>query len=131
MQEEEGRPRVDRGARALGERVPGDIALDAEGCVAPAQGGMSVSPSLRALPAHRVPHRLRAHAPRATGRDTDRVWSHGEGPFSPGPVDPGLRLRPDTGNTRHGVVEPAARMTLAEYERSLEGTRDDWQIDEG
>jgi hypothetical protein len=54
-----GYPKVGRSASTLGVRVPVDIEPDGTGNVHPGPHGMSVAPSLRDLPVHRVPKRLR------------------------------------------------------------------------
>lgn len=125
-----GGPQVGRSARKLGVRVDsgGDIEPNSEGSVSPGVGGMSVAPSLPALPAHRVPKRLRNKRPGAIGNDGDRVWSHGQGSFADGEVAPHLRLRVD--DPAHGLVEPDAPMPLDIYENALSATKGAWVIDE-
>jgi len=128
-----GKPALGSGATTLGVRVPADIAPDDAGKIAPESGGMSVSPSLVDLPLHRIPRRLRScpeiHG--ATGKDTDFVWSMGQGPFVSEAVAPRLRLRPDPRNARHGFVEPDVVMTLADYTDALGATQPQWLVDEG
>lgn len=125
-----GKPQIGRSAVALGVRVGTDISPDADGLVIPGQGGMSVSPSPRALPAHRVPKRLHHLVPAARGKDHHYVWRMGEGPFVPTPLATGLRLRPDPGNASHGMVQPSERMGLVEDESALAATQDEWSIEE-
>ena len=58
----------------------------------------------------------------------------GEGPFEAGEVAEELQLRPDVTSAgllaRHGVVEPAHPMPLADFHAALTGTRDQWVKDE-
>lgn len=60
----------------------------------------------------------------------------GDGPFLAAPIAPGLRLCPDKqpgsapGIVCHGVVEPDALMPLADYERRLYQTQDQWLVEE-
>jgi hypothetical protein len=136
MKSDGDRPKVGRGAALLGVRVgPGendDINPDEAGFVRPGQGGMSVSPSVDALPAHRLPRRLsRAYPtrfPDADGPNNLYCWSMGVGAFAEGQVAAQLRLRldPDDPET-HGFVEPDGKMVLADYEAALAATRDRWQ----
>jgi hypothetical protein len=130
MKEDQGKPMVGASATTLGVRVPTDIAPDAAGDVHSATGGMSVSPSLRALPARLIPRRLRHMVPRAAGNDRLLVWSMGDGPFVQEPIAPRLQLRPDPHNSRHGLVEPDASMSLDDYRAALAATQNEWSVDE-
>jgi hypothetical protein len=130
------RPQVGHGATLLGVRVgPGvndDINPDEDGFVRPGQGGMSVSPSVDALPSHRLPCRLRlaypARFPDADGPNNLFCWSMGNGAFAEDQVAAHLRLRLDPDNPeKHGFVEPDDKMMLADYEAALAATRDQWQ----
>ena len=127
MQEENGKPKLGSSATTLGVRVPGDIEPDGNGNVHPGTGGMSVSPSLSALPAILVPKRLKDQVPAARGSDGHRVWSLGEGVFVAAPVAPGLVLRPDPHDRRHGFVEPGIIMPLESYREVIDDTRDSWK----
>ncbi len=130
------RPRVGRGPICLGVRVgPGendDINSDGDGFVYPGRGGMSVSPSVDALPSHRLPRRLR-HAypdrfPDASGPNGLRCWSMGKGAFAEDQVAERLFLRLDPDDPeKHGFVERDDKMNLADYEAALGATRDQWQ----
>lgn len=121
-------PRVGSTGRTLGARVPHDISADAAGLVHPGTGGMSVAPTWRDLPPHRIPRRLRHLAPEAAGNDADACWRMGEGPFAAGGVAEGLLLRP--GRPTHGTIEPAMPMTLGRYQAALATTRERWVVDE-
>jgi hypothetical protein len=130
MKKENGKPALGASATTLGVRIPDDIRPDADDRVRPGTGGMSVSPSLRTLPLHRIPARLRERVPKARGNNDLFVWSMGEGTFACGAVATGLLLRVDPSNDNHGFVEPDTIMELSEYQRSLYTTQDAWSIDE-
>jgi hypothetical protein len=118
---QDGSPSVGRSARRLGVRVPGDIAPDASGRVAPGAGGMSVAPDSQwNLPNHRRPRRLGRGS---TGPDEDRVFS-----ILPQPLqNRGLVARPDpVAPAIHAFVEPAEVVQLPVFESSLVATRPDW-----
>jgi hypothetical protein len=126
------RPRIGSSARTLGVRVPpdkhADILVQPDGTVQPRTGGMSVAPSWRDLPLHRIPERLRSAVPGAVGNNKDACWTMGEGSFEEGQLAAGLVLRPESSN--HGFVEPAVTVPLGQYQRDLFATRDRWVIDE-
>jgi hypothetical protein len=129
------RPQVGPTALTLGVRLPpdehADLAVTAEGMVEPRTGGMSVSPAWRLLPVHRIPRRLRDRFPRATGKNSFFLWRMGDGPFTEGPFADRLLFRPDPDKpTKHGFVEPEARVSADEYQAALAATRDQWMIDE-
>lgn len=133
MKEEAGHPLMGANRAELGARLPGgrgepDIEPDGDGLVHPGRGGMSVAPSLRHLPPHLVPRRLRGRVREATGPNHFRVWRMGEGPFARGAVGPRLRLRPS--GPHHGMVEPSGPMAVGDYQEALGSTRDAWVIDE-
>lgn len=120
------------GDNDLGVRVPTDIEPDTQGNVSPGTGGMSVAPSLRLLPAHRVPQRLAGLVSKARGSNTFRIWSMGEGTFVAGTVSDELALRLDPERPkRHGLIEPAQEMGLRAYVMALHETRPIWRLDEG
>ena len=119
------------GDNDLGVRLPTDIEPDAQGNVSPGTGGMSVAPSLRLLPLHRVPKRLAGLVRKARGPNTFCVWSMGDGAFGAGKVTDDLALRLDPVHPkRHGFVEPAREMSFDAYEAELQATRLRWQLDE-
>jgi hypothetical protein len=91
---------------------------------------MSVYASLRSMPARMVPKRLLPIIPFAAGSNNLRVWAMGEGPFADGPFAAHLLFRVDPNDPMHGFVEPAAIMTLAEYEAALAATQSMWVIAE-
>lgn len=115
----------------LGVRVPpdspADVAPDAADHVAPGRG-MSVAPSWRKLPFFLIPERLKDKVPKARGEDTLRCWRHGEGVFVDGSINAHLALSRAT--PKHGEVEPARRIPLADYQAALADTRDAWEWDE-
>lgn len=128
MEVENGYPRVGTAARCLGVRVPADIEPDATGMVHCSESGMSVGPSVAALPTHRIPGRLRNIAPDAAGKNSDYVWSMGEGPFADSGINDALSLRVD--RPEHGVVRPALSMQFDIYTAALFSTRPLWRVDE-
>ncbi len=125
----DGRPAIGPNARALGVRIPDDIVVDENEKVQPATGGMSVAPSWRQLPSHRIPNRLRRNGMEdARGKDGDACWRMGEGEFSDGLLRGQLLLR--VHRPAHGTVEPAETMAHADYVRELISTAPLWKIDE-
>jgi hypothetical protein len=105
-----------------------DIAPDANGNVHPGTGGMSVAPNWRNLPEHRIPKRLRHLYPRASGSDDYACWRMGTGAFESGPIAEKLNLAVD--KPKHGMLQPAGVMTLAEFQAVLAATQDLWSLDE-
>jgi hypothetical protein len=93
---------------------------------------MSVSPSVDALPTHRLPRRLLKKYPErfpdASGSNRLICWWMGEGAFDARRVADHLQLEPDPDDPqRHGFVEPDDRMKTEDYEAALSATRDQWQ----
>jgi hypothetical protein len=129
------RPQVGPAALALGVRVPpdehADIAVSVDGLVEPRTGGMSVAPAWRMLPVHRIPRRLRTKFPRAAGKNECYLWRMGDGPFTEGAFADDLFFRTDPEKPhKHGFVEPAVKMSTAEYQAALAAIRHQWKIDE-
>ena len=91
---------------------------------------MSVAPRFEDLPLHLVPKRFRRIAPDARGKNDDRIWGHGNGPFVASAVAKGLVLRPDGKRKGHGFVEPESPVPLQRYEEALAATAREWSIDE-
>lgn len=121
-------PMVGTQPRMLGAASK-DIAADEAGNVPPGRDGISVAPSLRALPLHLIPKRLRYLAPDATGNNTNVIWRHGDGAFlDRSVVAPHLELRIDTPD--HGVVAPDSTMSFVDYQLALAATRPNWTEDE-
>lgn len=120
-------PLVEQSAAGLGVR-PQDINVNPSGDVRPNSGGMSVAPEWRSLPHWRIPRRLQHRCQKATGRDELFCWRLGEAEFKNEPIGSFLMLQVDS--PRHGLVQPAGIMPLAEYQRALAGTRSGWTIDE-
>lgn len=137
MFEDDGKPRVGIRWCCLGVRPPGgpglqDVDIDKDGCVELNGKGMSVFRSLGdlvSLPARLVPETLQSVVPGAIGPLDARIWTLGEGDFSDGLISPGLRLHADP-TRNHGVIAPAVRMTLDEFQTVLETTRDEWTVEE-
>ncbi|HET6880753.1 MAG TPA: hypothetical protein VFI31_11395 [Pirellulales bacterium] len=124
------KPKVGPTARTLGVRVPPDPSPDirpkSEGTVEPFIGGMSVAPDIYRLPVHRVPRRYSAYVPKAHGKEQDTCWRWGDGPFLAGNLSAGLSLRLD--RPGHGLVEPAYRMPVSQFQLALEATQDGWTL---
>jgi hypothetical protein len=120
-------PEIGPSRKTLGAQVPGDLS-DEEGLVKPKTGGMSVSPTWRDIPMHRMPRRLKHLAHQATGSNTYECWKMGEGPFQGGVVTEGLSLRLD--KPKHGLVEPSIIMKTTEYQEYLARTCNLWIIEE-
>lgn len=121
----DGRPLLAPSARGLGVRTsadPLDIGVE-QGMVGPSTParGLSVAPDTPMnLPRHRRP-------PEWGGTGKDPVWS-----LDLGKLPDALRYVPDQvagagERARHGIIEPATRMPLEEYEEALASTRDLWQ----
>ena len=112
----DGLPETGDTGRSLGARPRIDIThFDREGRVRPGYGGMSVAPD---DPGH-LPRSRRPQALGGTG--IDPVWYIKEGELGPR-----LQFRQD--GPRHGVVEPADRMTGAEYQKAIWDTRPNWKM---
>lgn len=114
-----GKPEVSPTARGLGVRPGGGdvLAVLPSDPVVPSQGGMSVSPNTPMnLAISRRPAKYHG-----TGKDP--VWK------ADSAVLPlyALIYRPDARNPKHGYIEPAAPMTLAEYQRRLAATQGEWR----
>lgn len=121
------RPKIGASARTLGVRPSVDITPDENDFVMPKTGGMSVAPSWRELPSHRIPLRLQPIARDACGRDDDACWCMGSGDFVDSPLTNSLDFRRDQND--HGIVEPSRRMVLNDFQEVLAATRDLWEID--
>ena len=129
----DGKPLVGSNKNMLGARVgperTDDIQANPDGYLAPATGGLSVTVDWKVMPHFLIPRRLRHLAPRATGKDVGaRRFRCGDGPFEDANFATGLYLRVDT--LTHGLIEPASRMSVDQYQGCLARTRNDWTIDE-
>jgi hypothetical protein len=114
MTDDAGLPKVGRSARTLGVRLDKDISPDEHGNVRPQTGGLSVAPD--------DPRRLHPvrRPPTLGGRGRDPVWA-----LDATRLPAMLEYRADVPE-RHGLIEPARRMLLADYETALAGTRPLW-----
>ena len=123
-------PKIANGANCLGVR-PSDVDLDANGKVELNRKGMSVSPSLKALPHFLTPKRLKGSYPKATGSNSLFCFFMGDGPFIETKVDEGLALVLDSPS--HGLVVPDRPevATLTIFEANLAATRHSWKNAEG
>lgn len=123
-------PLIGASKKALGAEIGSgrnhDLGVDANSFVRPETGGMSVSPTWRDLPGHRIPRRLRVLCPKATGNDLFDCWQFGDGAFIDGAVTDELSLRTD--HLTHGVVEPSYDMPADNYQAALASTRESWSL---
>jgi hypothetical protein len=102
-------------ARGPGVRVVVDIPVDGDGFVEPGTNGMSVAQDAPDfLPDHRRPRWL-------GGESDDPLWGIEEEDLGEA-----LAYRLDEPPPHHGVIEPAWRMGLEEYELAIAETRDAW-----
>jgi len=114
----DGLPQVGRSARKLGVRAldqapHNDVdAADATDIVTPGKG-MSVGPN---DPANLIPLRRPIVL---GGRCKDPAWE-----IDTDNLGPDLQFTQDS--PKHGLIEPARPMTLAEFEQALTATRDKW-----
>ena len=113
----DGRPTCGTGSCMLGARVPVDIKPDESGQVHPGGGGLSVTPHDPV----RLPPHLRPISLGGFGKLP--VFEVEEGDLGTQ-----LRYRPDARKPdRHGQVEPALAMVLAQYQGALAATRAAWR----
>ena len=103
-----------------------DLPMNAQGLVIPKTGGMSVSPTWRDLPGHRIPRRLQFLCSKATGNNLADCWQLGEAPFIDGPVTTTLSLKID--HPAHGIIEPSNEMEVGEFHAALSATRERWGL---
>jgi hypothetical protein len=125
------RPKIGSNSNELGVRVAPhrtpDVTPDPSGRVfASVDQGLSVAPSIDAMYDHLIPKRLRARFPRATGRDSMRVWTMGSGPFESSPMTDDLRLAVTGPN--HGVIAPGRDMLVEDFQAVLASTRENWEL---
>jgi hypothetical protein len=117
----DGLPEWGRTARTLGVRPVTDIPVAGDGTVVGGAGGMSVAPGLPLnLPAHRRP-------PEYGGTGKDPVWESDTSDLGEDLVYREDPLLPDI----HGFIEPARRMSFADYESALLVTRATWRLPSG
>ncbi len=104
-------------ARTLGIRAGIDVPVSkSEQLLQPGQGGMSASPDDPLnLPVFRRP-------PEYQGVGKDPVWT-----ITIAELGPSLVYRPDPTSARHGFIEPARPMPLADYQHALSQTRALWR----
>ena len=100
----------------------------ADGTVKPSNRGMSVAPSLAALPQALVPERLRGIRPGARGSDRLKVFRLETVALQSAGISDFLELVPTS--SKHGVVQPSRPMLVIEYQGHLAATRPFWTVDE-
>lgn len=132
--DQNGMPVVEASAKGLGVRPGTDVDVNVDGFVALNGQGMSVAPSWRCLPVHRIPKRLRPKFRDAIGNDELSCFSIGQGGFIEGPLATGLKLMPDSAT--HGNVVPVplqlgAKVHIEEFQQNLALTQEEWAVDEG
>lgn len=111
----ENKPELGRTARTLGVRTPRDIVPDDDGYVYPEVGGMSIAPhNPKLLPLHRRP-------PSLGGSGRDPVFK-----FHISSLPDSLIVRLD--KPEHGMVEPAQKCLLTQYEQELSSTQSSWEL---
>lgn len=101
-------------ARGLGVRPSVDISVDDDGFVEPGEGMSVAQDSPDYLPEHRRPTSL-------GGDSDDPLWEIEEDDLGDA-----LNYRLDEPPEGHGVIEPAWRMGLEDYELALAETREVW-----
>jgi len=129
--DDDGKPVVESSSKGLGVRSGGpdaDVDLDDSGLVILNAKGMSVAPSWRELPFHRIPKRLKHMAPKARGSDDTSCFRMGKGRFESDYLATGLTLIRDS--PTHGVVAPLNNTTLEQFQRHLAETKGQWTIEE-
>lgn len=127
-----GLPRIGQDDNMLGVRLPphprADVHPEADGTVKPGNKGMSVAPSLAALPQALVPERLRGIRPGARGSDRLKVFRLEAAALQNAGVSDALELVPTS--SKHGVVQPSRPMLVIEYQGHLAATQTFWAVDE-
>lgn len=112
-----------------------DLVPDSAGFVDPHTGGMSVFAGIKKLPGRLIPARLRDLYPedfqKASGDNELIVWCMNSEHLFDKEGDGYLAFEWDIPNKpRHGLVEPARRMHIDDFQRELCTTADQWQINE-
>ena len=117
IREPDGLPRSGQSARELGIRLGVDIPVIGD-TVVPGTGGQSVTPGNPVnLPYFRRPKSLCG-----TGKDPVSVIDTGVLPAL-------LRYRADPAQpAMHGFLEPAAPMSVSEFQKAIEDTRSNWKL---
>lgn len=112
---DDGKPVLGRSLSTLGVRPDHDLPVDADGCVEPATGGMSVTPDR----VEDVPPTLLPRVLGGEGRHPLFVVDVDQLPAT-------LTVRVD--KPKHANVEPAARTAFEAYELEVQNTRTFWEI---
>lgn len=130
----DGLPRVGVQSKCLGVReLPNqhaDVDLDYAGHVVLNRKGMSVVADWRLLPGHLLPEHLDDGHNGASGKGM-AVFVHGTGTFvDASAVAAALLLLHKPGRSDSGNVTPKMTVPLAQFQKDLKDTKQNWNIDE-
>ena len=129
LKDDNDRPKVGQGFCQLGAR-PKEIDLDAQNNATPTDKGMSVAPEWRLLSIFVLPKRL---DPRGRCKLPVHCFRRGKAPFQQMAFGTNLELVPDPpvhGVVSHGIVRPEQSVPVADHQKNLADTREEWEIDE-
>jgi hypothetical protein len=125
MLKEDNAPKVGDQRDMLGVRVPTDIEPDENDIVSPGNGGLSVNPDWKKLPAHLIPKKYNGIVADARGKRDIAIWRYGEVPFESANLNDKLQLRID--KPSHGSIEPRAAVGINEFQKNLADTLQEWK----
>lgn len=118
-------------ARGLGVRVPpnenADVEIGEDDYIKLNQKGMSVAPTWRDLPLHRIPRTLKGKHPAAQGSKQYRCFRLGDTEYVDQSLGHGLQLYTDP---EHGTICPSELMSVEPFQDKLANTQERWVIDE-
>lgn len=137
MKQLDGKPETGNGSCMLGARESdlGRAEAATDDFVEPAKAGLSVGGCVGTTYLNILPRRLQALYPQwargAKGRNSDQVWTMGQGKYEAAPISADLDLRFQTEDRPgHGLVAPTRKMLLEKYQAALAATQDQWKVDE-
>ncbi len=95
--------------------------------------GMSVNRNWQDIPDYLIPKRLNHIVKGASGSNKAFCWQMGAGDFVPSKITDKLEFHPDPPSDRHanpihGVVAPATKVHVDDYETHLAATVDAWHL---